>query len=96
MRRINFSKELINLILAQEECNGVTVFFCMPPTKAILDANTTDIPVTVSGIDLKREVSVLLMGIKDDGTPLTTIPLKSRDNEFTLEDDTNHGRSWRA
>lgn len=83
IRRINFSKDLIHLILAQENCEGLSVFFCLPPSQEVIDGGK---PITTDELEISRKkVSVLLMGIKGDGTPLTILDSSKQDGD----DDTS-------
>jgi hypothetical protein len=83
IRRINFSKDLIHLILAQENCEGLSVFFCLPPSQEVIDGGK---PITIDELEISRKkVSVLLIGIKGDGTPLTILDSSKQDGD----DDTS-------
>lgn len=87
LRRINFSKELINLILAQEECEGISVFFCLPPSQELLTSATQERPIALgkNEVDKSRDkISVLLMGVKRDGNPMTVLDGKKDESDYSI------------
>ena len=82
IRRISFSKDLLHLILAQENCEGLSVFFCLPPSQEVIDSGQA---ITLSDLEKSRtKVSVLLMGIREDGTPLTVLDDLKRDDDSSI------------
>ena len=85
VRRVNISKELIHLILAQEKCEGLSVFFCLSPSQSEVNAGE-------GGLNPERKLSALLMGMDKEGTPLTKLntkrkAIKAKEPISTQDDD---------
>jgi hypothetical protein len=84
VRRVNISKELINLILSQEKCEGFSIFFCLSPSQEEVNSG-------VGRLHPERKLSTLLMGMDKDGNPLTKLNTKRKtiktEESITVQDD---------
>lgn len=72
VERVFFSRELIDLILSQSGCEGISVYYVHPPIVEQID-DMVDNNTIFKESDIKRHLSVLILGNDVNGKPLVDI-----------------------
>ncbi len=72
VERVFFSRELIDLILSQSGCEGISVYYVYPPTVEQINDMVLN-NATIKESDIKRHLSVLILGNDGNGKPLVDI-----------------------
>lgn len=91
-KRVFFSKEQIELVLSQENCEGISVFFGLPVSKEVIDVSLAG--NVLNEDQFKREVSVLLVGNDINGNPLRNMEelININEDEMIIIEVGGHGK----